>query len=53
VVLAILENQFDCSLQGTLTLATTNMSIDDEGEVHYRIGLVFADVTNARVKAER
>jgi hypothetical protein len=30
-----------------------NMSIDDDGEVHYRIGLVLADLTNARVKAER
>jgi hypothetical protein len=52
-VVAILEDQFDCSLQGALTRATTNMSIDDDGEVHYRIDLVFADLTNARVEAER
>ena len=49
----MLEDQFDCSLQDMITRATTNMSIDDDGEVHYRIGLVFADLINARVKAER
>jgi hypothetical protein len=52
-VVVILENQFDCSLQGMSTRAATNMSIDDGGEVHYRIGLVFADPTDGRVKAER
>jgi hypothetical protein len=52
-VVAILEDQFDCSLQRALARAATNMSIDDDGEVHYRIDLVLRIWTNARVEGGR